>query len=699
MTAVEFPTTVSDFHDAIKRCDLELVEGVDVKVLNASDEHGFTGLMWAAWLGHVDIGDALLELGAEIKAKDSDGQDALYHACWQGEDKFVNLLLGKGADPNSLDIDGETPLMAASHHGCVEAVQALIKRNASILMTDRNGMTAYDHCVKWGHMEKLGELLRHEKSLVKEMTRRFNEMGTEEPIEMCTVHNDGMRRGTGTSSSSSPGVSAEEKTITTTSTPIVEPQWIEVDMETEERSSVARSGSSDSCNSAQSCISINIWKRRGVSPLQVDTEDCFEDDEEELPPSEIDISEDVRRFLDSFPPPATQCTVCEDESGDLLSCTECDEVLCPSCWKDEHQNKKRRSHVGKPTQQESRLEVVAQVAVQLSRVLENTETERDTMAHELHKRHEVQTALVQDLHSERMKRAQMESELMRMQERQREMTDLIHRRDAKYQAYIADLQKRSTAERQNFETREAEVRRHVQQSTSELAEARRMFGMRESEYKLQIQTAVMRAQRANSNMEQLRSDLSRMRSEAERSREEASRARHRLDLERMKCQRYEEENKRLLRQIHRMMPEYENRRSKSEYTFPGAGSSGTSGYGGSTYNNYGSYGRSGTASGGPMPEKTPKDELRDALYQVKRFGIEKVEDAIVNVLNNSLNNITVFEAWTIVGLPMGAAGSRQKAKKLLTKFHPDRVQDNAKKESMRKRFQIINHTRGLLPEH
>eukprot|EP01060_Flectonema_neradi_P030463 TRINITY_DN4438_c0_g1_i1.p1 TRINITY_DN4438_c0_g1~~TRINITY_DN4438_c0_g1_i1.p1 ORF type:complete len:700 (+),score=145.14 TRINITY_DN4438_c0_g1_i1:41-2140(+) len=697
----EFPTTVSGFHDAIKRCDLEMVEGVDVKVLNASDEHGFTGLMWAAWLGHVEIGEALLEIGADIKAQDSDGQDALYHACWQGEGKFVNLLLEKGADPNSLDIDGETPLMAAAHHGCVETIQSLLKKEASISIKDRNGMCAYDHCIKWGHQEKIGSLLKQEDSHVKEMTRRFNEMGKEDPIEIHVHH---LRRDTGTSSSSSPGVSAEEKTITTaTSTPNVEPQWIEVDMESsvERSSSVARSGSSDSCNSAHSCISINLWKRRGFSPLQIDTDPEFDDDEEELPPSEIDIAEDVRRFLDSFPSPATACTVCEDESGDLLSCTECDEVLCPTCWKNEHQNKKRRGHVGKPTQQESRLEVVAQVAVQLSRVLEKTETERDTMAHELHKRHEVQTALVQDLHSERMKRAQLESELMRMQERQREMTDLIHRRDAKYQAYIADLQKRSTSERQLFEQREAEVRRHVQQSTSELSEARRMFGMRESEYKLQIQTAVTRAQRATSNAEQLRAELSRMRSEAERSREEASRARHRLDLERMKCQRYEEENKRLLRQIHRMMPEYENRRSKSEYTFPGAGSSGSgtgTGYGGSYHSNfYG--GRSGTASGAPMPEKTPKDELRDALHHVKRHGIEHVEDVVINVLNNSLNNITVFEAWTIVGLPMGAAGSRQKAKKLLTRFHPDRVQDEKKKESMRKRFQIINHTRGLLPEH
>ncbi|KAJ9451846.1 Pfs, NACHT and Ankyrin domain protein [Diplonema papillatum] len=996
MAAVDtYPKTVGEFHDAIKRCDVEMVEGVDVKLLNAGDEHGFTGVMWAAWLGHVKIGEVLIQLGADLEKKDCDGQDALYHACWQGEEEFAKLLLDNKVDLSSADVDGETPLMAAAHHGYVAIVKLLLAYGADLKATDRNGLTARAHSIKWGHEDALSSFL--ETSYVKTIAKKYEPKAESKPTlsrkpfrglntnnrlhdtvdvskcgENCQedtapnqaaspdisenasqqvdcpvtgdVANDSesahdsedsagddvkgkeadinaaadnnseehspsteslpapeqtmdeschIREHTapvrsrsnqedGTCKSSSPGVSYEEPTeagsrpstsIRPTPPPALssekretEPKWIEVEVDqtslsgsiehceddnestsdasSEEDESVPLSklrslrapgsyyremhtisegAANDDDNTdssaesegsiiaelaaklpslsreqqhdalrdlrsrplfvrsvdvpanvqeiereiervcrglhheafdsegsssgdapetedldgdemtpaaddgaafeeypstadyevtSQSAININLWKRRNVPKLTVDVhardpQEVAEELQAEY--EEMQFMADVKKFLESFPPVAKSCTICSadaaesPQNGKLLHCTECEETLCDECWRTEHQNKKRRDHVPKTAvMQDARFEAVAQVAVQLSRVLEKTERQRDQAVYEHQQQREVQNALLHDLHNERMRRGRLEEELVRAADRHRQTAELYNKRETKYQTYIADIQARANYERQQFQQREQEIRRHVTTSTNELAEARRMFNLKESEYKLQVQTTQMKAQRAASSAEALRVDLMRMRSENERNREEAARLRHRLDLERMKTQRYEDENRRLLRQIHRLMPEYErqqqqqreqHQRSRSEYTFPG----GASHNGGGTY---GSYFRSGTASGAPSDGLRAglKEDLREALLKVKKYGIINVEDGAVDVVNNSLNSVTVFEAWIIVGIPVGTKGSRDAAKKLLTKLHPDRTTDSKLKDSMRKRFQIVNHSRGLLPE-
>eukprot|EP01064_Diplonema_japonicum_P034991 TRINITY_DN7414_c0_g5_i1.p1 TRINITY_DN7414_c0_g5~~TRINITY_DN7414_c0_g5_i1.p1 ORF type:complete len:765 (+),score=245.29 TRINITY_DN7414_c0_g5_i1:49-2295(+) len=741
-----YPENVADFHDAVKRCDTEMIEGVDVKLLNQSDEHGFTALMWAAWLGHVKVGELLLELGVDKEAQDVDGQNALFHSCWQGEGRFASFLVNNNVNLNAIDIDGETALMAAAHQGHKSIVSTLLDHKADATIIDRNNMTAVDHALKWGNHKDIADLIKAvlpEGSHVKEMTKKF-ELRPEAPVVLQRYVRQCDEDDTPSSPSyrsSTPGVSLEEPTevasTQNSNDPKVTPNWEEVEIESESEPSIRRhsieterdddipEASKESCEPEDIDIGrtpgIQIWKRRQTVRLEVDVR-CEPSPEYEryMSPPPVDteesFNEDVKRFVNSFPPVATGCTVCEGSSEDtkFMYCADCDETLCETCWKNEHQNKKRREHVPKPAvRQEARFEAVAQVAVQLSRVLEKTERQRDGIINEISKHQEVQTALVENLHAERLRRSQLEEEVHRVNQKLKDTNNILHTRDQKYQNYIKDLQAKQASEKHSFQVREAEIRRHVNISTNELSEARRLFALREAEYKLQTQTANMRAQRASANLEQCRVDMTRMRSENERVREDTARMRHRLDLERMKAQRMEEENKRLLKQIQRMMPEYEQKRSRSEYTFPNAGTGAgyfRSGTGSGVPPQYSRYGGSGSASGGAGTGPTPppsslfrsglKEEVKEALAMVKKYGIENVDDKAINSLSSNLSSITVFEAWVIIDLPMGSSGARDRAKKLLTKLHPDRAatKSDSLKDTLRKRFQIVNHLRPLLPD-
>ena len=775
-----YPQNLEEFHDAVKRCDVEMVEGVDIKLLNGGDDHGFTAMMWAAWLGHVTIGKTLLDLGADVTKRDTDGQDALFHACWQGESRFASLLLQHNADPSTADVDGESALMAAAHKGHANIASLLVEHGADIVSVDRNNMTAKDHAIKWGHYDELKTLLEplgHVKTMVGryEKEEAEPEMETEGPIRV-TVR--GVPESGSVDRSSSPGVSHEDPTTEATETEHAEterattephddaasprehsagtsefasggsvgtspppaqainldPRWVEVE--------IASYGSEDdvdvddvpmvgsdadeveeldvamSPHGLESCVRINLWRRRHTAKLQVETVVEEDDDEVPLCPEDeeaLAFKQDVARFLDSFPPVETGCTVCDvqldtDEDMKLIYCADCQETLCSTCWKNEHQNKKRRHHAPRPAvNQDTRFEAVAQVAVQLSRVLEKTERHRDQALYEHSQAHQLNSVLVQELESERTRRRQADKDHGKMEAKLREINNLLHSRDAKYQAYIKDLQARHAAEKHSFHMKEAELRRQCNHASNELSEAKRLFSLREAEYKLQNQTATMRAQRASSHVEQSRIDMIRIRSENERAREEAERARHRLDVERMKSQRYEEENRRLLRQIHRMMPEFEQRRSKSEYTFPN-GSSNTHGTSGAGAGADRTHNRSGTNTGydyfrssAPPPPQdgiraSLAENIKEGLRKVKKYGLADVDNSAVDVLHSGLSSITIHEAWIVVGVAPYTKGAHDVAKKLLTKLHPDRTQQAAMKETLRKRFQIVNHSRALIIE-
>jgi ankyrin repeat protein len=129
-----------------------------------ADENGRTALMLAAFNGHTEIAELLLESGAKIDVRDGIKRTALMYAAsgpnvvtvamlvkrgagvnltdgeqnWtplmfaaaEGHTEVARILLGAGADPNAIDSDGDTSLMFAQGKGFKEIADMITEAKA-----------------------------------------------------------------------------------------------------------------------------------------------------------------------------------------------------------------------------------------------------------------------------------------------------------------------------------------------------------------------------------------------------------------------------------------------------------------------------------------------------------------------------------------------------------------------------------------
>ena len=94
---------------SISRCRQLLAAGSDVE---EKDEDGWTPLLNAAYFGHTEVCELLLEKGkANIEETESYGNTALNLAASKGHASTVALLLSKEARVDIRSRDGFTPLL------------------------------------------------------------------------------------------------------------------------------------------------------------------------------------------------------------------------------------------------------------------------------------------------------------------------------------------------------------------------------------------------------------------------------------------------------------------------------------------------------------------------------------------------------------------------------------------------------------
>ena len=99
---------------------------------NALGPDGTTAIMWAAHHDHLDLVQALIKAGANVKLKNQFGTSALTEAAIIGSAPIIDALLKAGADPNTRNPEGETPLMAVARGGHVEAARRLLDAGADV---------------------------------------------------------------------------------------------------------------------------------------------------------------------------------------------------------------------------------------------------------------------------------------------------------------------------------------------------------------------------------------------------------------------------------------------------------------------------------------------------------------------------------------------------------------------------------------
>ena len=117
----------------------------------------------ASWIGHLEIGQWLLDRGANADAQDPDDWTPLYMVAIKGHLEFARMLLEGGAAIDAPNIDCLTPLLGATGHRQPELVRLLLEYGADVNARDRLGRTASEFATQ--EIKQL--LLEHTAKSVK----------------------------------------------------------------------------------------------------------------------------------------------------------------------------------------------------------------------------------------------------------------------------------------------------------------------------------------------------------------------------------------------------------------------------------------------------------------------------------------------------------------------------------------------------
>jgi len=106
----------SDLVETVRQDDLASLErlltgGADPNTIDA--EFGVPTLTWAAMYGNVPAAKLLLDHGAQVNGADKDGYGPLHGAAFLGHAEMLDLLLQRGADPGLRSKRGETARASA----------------------------------------------------------------------------------------------------------------------------------------------------------------------------------------------------------------------------------------------------------------------------------------------------------------------------------------------------------------------------------------------------------------------------------------------------------------------------------------------------------------------------------------------------------------------------------------------------------
>lgn len=154
--------------DAAKSGDAETLAQLLDDGADANEPNVIAPLQIAAFNGHADALNILIDQGAELDATSTMLGTALHAAAQKGYIEAIEVLLEAGANPNSRNKDNFTPLMVASMHGHARAAGALIEGDAdvdAIGFGRTNGTGGYGnvnalHLAKWrGHENVAKELV------------------------------------------------------------------------------------------------------------------------------------------------------------------------------------------------------------------------------------------------------------------------------------------------------------------------------------------------------------------------------------------------------------------------------------------------------------------------------------------------------------------------------------------------------------
>ncbi|XP_029053540.1 ankyrin repeat family A protein 2-like isoform X2 [Osmia bicornis bicornis] len=145
-TQTEIPQLYGDsditFHTLAGQGELT-PEHINSSSVDAPDEKGLTGLMWAAGYGQLGSAEKLLKAGANKNYRGLNGETPLHLAAAYGHHDLVKLLLNHGADSN----EGNTPLIYGAYGNHPHVCYELLSREADITCRNIHNISAYHAAV------------------------------------------------------------------------------------------------------------------------------------------------------------------------------------------------------------------------------------------------------------------------------------------------------------------------------------------------------------------------------------------------------------------------------------------------------------------------------------------------------------------------------------------------------------------------
>ncbi|XP_048258038.1 ankyrin repeat domain-containing protein 50-like [Haliotis rufescens] len=176
--ATPSPADCEDLHDASGDGDLEEVKrllsrGVDINCrvggsrtpvefvlsLNVVDIDGRGGGSWtpvmrAAYRGHREVVELLVNKGADVSLVDKDGDNILHLACIRGHLEIVKFVLSLNVmDINSRGSGSWTPVMRAAWGEHRDVVDLLVSKGADVSLVDEDGDNILHFACSEGHLE------------------------------------------------------------------------------------------------------------------------------------------------------------------------------------------------------------------------------------------------------------------------------------------------------------------------------------------------------------------------------------------------------------------------------------------------------------------------------------------------------------------------------------------------------------------
>ena len=151
-TTMGNPMHVAVYEDHAKVLSLLIEHGADIECLNEGGS-GFTPLNLASCYGRLEIGQCLLDRGADIETRDAWGCTPLINAVRQGRVEFARMLLEHGAVIDAQDNYGRTALHFAAEYGSTQAMQLLLKRGADVNVLNHFGDNPSELASSNGHQE------------------------------------------------------------------------------------------------------------------------------------------------------------------------------------------------------------------------------------------------------------------------------------------------------------------------------------------------------------------------------------------------------------------------------------------------------------------------------------------------------------------------------------------------------------------